>query len=120
MLARRFLLAATLVTGAAAGIGIASLGAQDERIVHVTARQFEFEPARIMLKRGQPVRFDLVALDRLHGLNVPGLGIRAEITPGRIVSIRLTPQAAGSFAFVCDAFCGSGHDEMDGRIIVTD
>ena len=90
----RFALAAALATGAAAGIGIASLGAQDERVVHVTARQFEFEPARIVLKRGEPVRLDFESADRLHGLNVPGLGIRAEITPGKTVSIRLTPQGS--------------------------
>jgi cytochrome c oxidase subunit 2 len=112
--------AAVLAASVAAGIVAASLAAGDERVVHVTARQFEFEPSRIVLKRGEAVRLDLESADRLHGFSVPGLGIRTEIPPGQVVSIRFTPPVAGSFAFVCDAFCGTGHDDMDGRIIVTD
>jgi cytochrome c oxidase subunit 2 len=114
------MIAAALASGAAAGLGLAAPPASDARVVHVTARQFAFDPAVIVLKKGEPVRLEFTSADRLHGLNIPGLGLRAEIPPGRAVTIALTPQAAGSFPFVCDAFCGSGHDEMDGRIVVTE
>jgi cytochrome c oxidase subunit 2 len=115
------MIAAALASGAAAGLGLAAAPpADDARVVHVTARQFAFEPSVIVLKKGEPVRLEFTSADRLHGLNVPGLGLRAEIPPGRAAAIALTPQAAGSFPFVCDAFCGSGHDEMDGRIVVAE
>jgi hypothetical protein len=29
------------------------------------------------------------------------------------------PERAGTFAFHCDVFCGDGHEEMSGRIVVT-
>ncbi len=113
-------MAVVLAASAAVGLAVASLAAADERVVHITARRFEFEPSRITLKRGEAVRLDLESADRLHGFSVPGLGIRTEIPPGQVVSIRLTSTVAGSFAFICDSFCGVGHDDMDGRIIVTE
>jgi len=30
------------------------------------------------------------------------------------------PDKTGTFTFVCDIFCGTGHEEMDGTIEVTD
>jgi cytochrome c oxidase subunit 2 len=30
----------------------------------------------------------------------------------------LTPEKVGNFMFVCDLFCGTGHDDMDGTIVV--
>jgi cytochrome c oxidase subunit 2 len=34
--------------------------------------------------------------------------------------VRLVPNRIGTFDFHCDIFCGSGHEEMAGTIIVTD
>jgi cytochrome c oxidase subunit II len=34
--------------------------------------------------------------------------------------ISLTPDKAGRFAFACDVFCGVGHEEMSGTLIVTE
>ena len=41
-----------------------------------------------------------------------------EIPPGEMVRVRFTPQKAGTFEFHFDDFCGSGHEEMNGRIVV--
>jgi cytochrome c oxidase subunit 2 len=30
------------------------------------------------------------------------------------------PDTAGKFFFACDVFCGSGHEEMEGEIVVTE
>jgi cytochrome c oxidase subunit 2 len=32
--------------------------------------------------------------------------------------LAFTPRKAGQFAFSCDVFCGSGHEGMDGVIVV--
>jgi cytochrome c oxidase subunit 2 len=34
--------------------------------------------------------------------------------------VRHVPRQSGSFAFACDVFCGSGHEEMAGEIEVVD
>jgi cytochrome c oxidase subunit 2 len=37
---------------------------------------------------------------------------------GKPVQVRLKPDQVGQFGFLCDNFCGSGHEEMAGTIIV--
>jgi cytochrome c oxidase subunit 2 len=28
------------------------------------------------------------------------------------------PDKAGNFAFFCDVFCGDGHEDMDGTLVI--
>jgi len=91
-----------------------------ERVEKITAKKFEFTPNEITLKKGVPVVLELTTLDRLHGFNCPGLKIRSDIKPGTVNTVRFTPDKAGEFTFHCDTFCGSGHEMMHGKIIVTE
>jgi cytochrome c oxidase subunit 2 len=112
-----------LAAGLGAVIGftavkVASSRAAGERVVTITARQFAYEPAQVTLKRGEPVTLELRSQDRRHGFKAPGLALRADVEAGQAVRLRLVPESAGRFAFVCDVFCGDNHDEMDGAIVV--
>jgi cytochrome c oxidase subunit 2 len=111
--------AAALIAGSAAVV-LAARDAQS-RVQHVSllAMKFDYLPDAVTVKRGRPVVLELSALDRLHGFNVPALGLRADITPGPPTILRFTPKKAGTFAFHCDNFCGDGHEGMVGKIIVT-
>ncbi|HXA69639.1 MAG TPA: cupredoxin domain-containing protein, partial [Stellaceae bacterium] len=80
--------------------------------------RFNFTPEEIKVKKGMPVDLALTTLDRLHGFDVPGLGLRAEIVPGETTHVKFTPEKAGRFLFHCDVFCGEGHEDMDAAIIV--
>jgi cytochrome c oxidase subunit 2 len=91
-----------------------------ERVIRITAKRFTYEPAEVTLVRGQPVVLELVSLDRSHGFRVPTLNIREEIPEGGVAHVRIVPERAGRFFFACDVFCGSGHEEMEGDIIVTE
>ncbi|MFP5238378.1 MAG: cupredoxin domain-containing protein [Acidobacteriota bacterium] len=129
-------LTAVLALSAPAGQGLARAQAQSQaqnqpqaqaagneagaRVVRVTAEKFEFKPERIELAKGKPVVLELISLDRLHGFRCPGLGIRVDVAPDKVTRVPLTPDKAGSFPFVCDVFCGEGHDEMTGVILVTE
>ncbi len=48
----------------------------------------------------------------------PDLGLRAEIVPGQETWFALTPDKPGRIVFFCDVFCGDGHEEMGGTLIV--
>jgi cytochrome c oxidase subunit 2 len=72
------------------------------------------------LKRGEPVILELSSLDRTHGFKVPDLGIDAAVLPDTTVRVRVVPENAGRFAFLCDNFCGDGHEDMDGIIVVSE
>ena len=90
------------------------------RSIQITAKRFEYSPNQITIKKGVPVTLELTSLDRTHGFNCPGLGVRADIEPGKKTIVRLMPQKTGVFEFHCDVFCGEGHEGMTGEIIVED
>jgi cytochrome c oxidase subunit 2 len=90
----------------------------DVRIVKVHAKKFVYAPREFTVKKGQPVVFEMTSEDFEHGFKIPDLDFRAEFVPGKVVIARLTPDKAGKFDVVCDNFCGSGHEEMDGTLVV--
>jgi cytochrome c oxidase subunit 2 len=94
--------------------------AEKEQVVQIMAKKFEFSPKEIKVKKGIPVVLEFRSLDRLHGFNCPGLGIRSDIPPDKVTTLRFVPQRVGTFPFYCDNFCGSGHEGMTGTIIVTE
>lgn len=114
---RRRLLAAGLALAAGAAFGARAFA--QVRVVRVTARKFEFVPERIELKQGEPVVLEFTTADVLMGFNAPDFKVRADIPPGQVARVRLTPDRAGEFEFFCDNFCGEGHETMSGMIRVT-
>ena len=90
------------------------------KVVKLSAKRYEFTPNHLTLKKGQSVDFELVSQDVLMGFNVPDMGKRADIIPGQVTHLRLTPQKLGTYAFLCDIFCGSGHEDMNGTMTVVE
>lgn len=104
---------------AASGLGVALAQAPARvREIAVTAKRFEFVPAEIELKAGEEVVVVVTSLDFVHGMNIPDLKRRYDLVPGRPTRIGLSPTQAGIIDFVCDNFCGDGHEEMHGRFVV--
>jgi cytochrome c oxidase subunit 2 len=91
-----------------------------EREIHITAKKFEFAPDTITLKKGEPVVLVVSSQDRKHGFNLRAFGIRADVNPGGTARIRFAPNKTGKFTFSCDVFCGEGHEDMTGTIVVTE
>ena len=103
--------------------GLATLGVRAQpapRTIQMVAKKFAFTPETLTLKRGQPVVLELTTLDVPMGFNADDFHARADIVPGRTATLRFTPDRSGTFSFRCDVFCGSGHEEMGGTIVVTD
>jgi cytochrome c oxidase subunit II len=92
---------------------------QTEQVIKITAKKFEYSPKEIRIKRGVPVILEFTSLDRVHGFTVPGLGgIRATIEPGKVTHLRILAPKTGTYEFHCDIFCGDGHEDMNGTIVV--
>jgi cytochrome c oxidase subunit II len=87
-------------------------------VIQVKARRFVYEPNHIALKVGVPVVLEFTSADRKHGFKVPELGLRSDIEPGKATRLAFTPVRAGTFPFACDLFCGDGHEEMTGELVV--
>src|SRR5215813_11765246 len=98
---------------------VIGVGASDEKVVRVTVKKFAFSPAEITVKKGVPVTLELVTPDVKHGFNLPDFGVRAEVKPGAVSRVKFTPDKTGRFPYTCDVFCGDGHEDMSGTLIVT-
>jgi len=91
-----------------------------DRVIHITANKFQFNPDSINLKKGEPVVFEISSGDRKHGFSLRAFGVRSDVLPGKVSRIRFTPDKTGKFTFSCDVFCGDGHEEMTGTVIVNE
>lgn len=89
------------------------------REVHVVARRFVFEPSTIAATVGVPLVLRFTAPEVPMGFNLPDFRQRTDIVPGQEAVVRFTPDRAGSFTFVCDVFCGTGHESMEGTLAVS-
>ena len=113
---RRRALVAGAALLAAAGAGVLAQGG--ERVIKVSARKFVFTPNEIHLRKGEPVTLEFVTEDVFMGFNAPDFGVRMDIVPGKVMRLRFTPDKAGTFVFLCDVFCGDGHESMSGKLLV--
>ena len=96
------------------------IAAENEQVIKITAKRFEYNPKEISVKKGVTVVLEFTSLDRMHGFSCPGLKIRTDIAPGKANTLRFVPDKAGTFPFHCDNFCGTGHEGMRGTITVTE
>ena len=90
------------------------------RRIFVKAAKFEFTPNEIRLRKNEPVTFVLTAEDFRHGFSLPDFKLRADFLPGKNTELNFTADKSGHFHFLCDNFCGEGHDMMSGWRIVSD
>ncbi len=114
-------LAAALVLAlgiVAAGMHVAAQPA--EQVIHIAVKKFDYTPNEIKLKKGVPVVLEFSPAEVAMGFNAPDLKLRTDIFPGKVTRLRIVPDRSGTFSFFCDIFCGSGHEEMTGTIVVED
>ena len=110
---------------AAGGIGLLgslvsrTVPAETLREIEMVAQRFQYTPAEINLKAGEKVILAIRSLDFVHGFNIPDLGVRADLVPGKVTKVEIRPTKVGKLDFVCDNFCGDKHEEMHGTFIVS-
>lgn len=89
------------------------------RVVEVTASRYRFEPALIEVNEGDRVVLRLRSVDGPHGIAIKGLKAKASIPEGGgFVTVEFVAGKAGPFPFVCNEYCGPGHFQMKGRLVV--
>src|SRR5439155_4333924 len=115
---RRLAMALSGLLLGAATIGLRAAAQPQEQVIKVLARRFTYTPNKLMLKKGVPVILELTTADVVMGFNAPDFGVRADIIPGQVARVRLVPDKVGTLTFLCDIFCGSGHETMNGTISV--
>ena len=111
-----------LLGGAAATLLAVAARAATEptpRRIPVVARKFVFIPGEIVVRQGEAVLLELTAPEVVMGFHAPALGLRALIVPGETARLPFQAERVGRFDFLCDVFCGDGHEGMSGHLVVT-
>ena len=72
------------------------------------------------LEKGSTYRFHVSSLDLQHGFSIQPVNLNFQVLPGYIYVITLTPDEAGEYQIVCNEYCGTGHNLMVGKMIVTE
>jgi cytochrome c oxidase subunit 2 len=92
--------------------------AAEPRVIKVSARKFVFTPNQIKLAPHENVVFELTAVDTVMGFAIQQYNVRVDVPPGAVVRLPAQAGPAGTVDFLCDIFCGSGHETMNGTIVV--
>lgn len=115
---RSFLAGATAFALAGLAAGVPASPAR--RVVPMVARKWTFVPGTVQVRKGEDIALQLTAPEVPMGFSLPDFQVRADVLPGRPVSLELRPDKAGTFTFLCDVFCGEGHETMNGTLVVSE
>jgi cytochrome c oxidase subunit 2 len=97
--------------------------------VYVTGKQWMWEVKypdgrtainEIRVPQGKPVKFILTASDVLHGFYLPDYRVKMDAIPGRLTTLWVQPEKAGTYTIFCTVYCGDGHSSMNAQFIVMD
>lgn len=80
----------------------------------LNAKRWEYTPSVINVKKGQKVKITINNTDTKHGINLPDFNVSGEN------SVEFVADKVGEFEFACNIFCGQGHKDMKGKIIVSE
>ena len=86
--------------------------------IQVVMRKYMIEPPVIRVKSGQLVELSITTKDVQHGFDLPALGIKEPVQPGKTTTVRFTAPAKGEYHIACGILCGPHHDEMEGKLVV--
>ena len=93
----------------------------DEPIdVYLMAMRFSYEPRVLRLERGVRYRFRMMSMDVNHGASIhTGFAGHIMRRPAMVLTeMVMTFSEPGEFMIYCTVYCGAGHDQMKGKIIV--
>jgi len=91
-------------------------------VFEVVARRFDFEPATIEVTEGDHVRLLVRSADGPHGVEIKQFKVKKAVPrakPGDSpVVIEFVASSAGEFPILCSEYCGNGHKDMTGTLVV--
>ncbi|MEK6812795.1 MAG: cupredoxin domain-containing protein [Nanoarchaeota archaeon] len=86
--------------------------------IAITASSWKFEPSTIKVKQGTKVKLSITSIDVNHGFSLRAYNIKVRLQPGKTETIDFIADQKGTFEFFCSVYCGIGHPNMQGMLIV--
>ena len=86
---------------------------------YLQAQMWTFYPI-LKFRKGQTYRLHMSSTDIQHGFSLLPINMNFQVLPGYDHVLTITPTMTGEFPIICNEFCGIGHHQMTGKIIVTE
>lgn len=84
----------------------------------IEAKKFEFVPSTITVNEGDTVRLIVTSTDTEHGIGIPEFDVSVKVDAGKTETVEFVADKKGTYSMNCNVFCGSGHRNMKGTLIV--
>ncbi len=98
------------------------------RDIHVTAYYWRFDPSTIAVNENDAVRLTVTSISNMmpmmaymfpnHGIEIEDYELDYTLPVGETVTIEFVANKSGTFHFHCSIYCGMGHEDMHGELIV--
>jgi len=82
------------------------------------AQAFVFTPSEITVPAGAEVTFLIASKDVIHGFMIPRTTANAMVIPGQVTEVTYSFDDPGEHQIICHEFCGIGHHQMYGKVVV--
>jgi cytochrome c oxidase subunit 2 len=86
--------------------------------VQLVSRMWRFEPQQVELPPGARVTIYLSTADVVHGFQLVGTNVNLMAVPGSVNVAVVTFEREGEYLAVCHEYCGVGHQNMAGKIVI--
>lgn len=87
-------------------------------VINMMSKQWEYDPSEIRVKEGQQILLRIKSTDVPHGFVIEEYRLNVFLTPGEVVEVKFTANKAGEYIYFCNVFCGTGHPNHKGKLIV--
>ncbi|OYT75961.1 MAG: cytochrome C oxidase subunit II [Armatimonadetes bacterium JP3_11] len=103
---------------------------QNGRVVEVGPNRYQVDAVAFMwsfdmgqgntirIPRGATVDFYVTSRDVMHGYHIDKTLVNLMAIPGAVTYTRVKFDRAGEYQIVCHEYCGLGHQNMAGKVIV--
>ena len=86
--------------------------------VVMIGQAWSFTPGEVRIPAGSEVTFLMTTPDVIHGFHVEGTRLNVMLIPGQVARVSYTFEEPGEHLIICHEYCGIGHHNMWGRVIV--
>lgn len=91
---------------------------QAKRVFAITAKQWEFNPSTIKVKKWDLVVFLLKSMDVAHSIKIEEFNVDQEIRADMATSLQFVADKKWTFSFSCSTMCWEWHSWMTWILIV--
>jgi len=85
---------------------------------YILGQAWNWTPNEIRVPLGATVTFFITSRDVQHGFQLWNTNLNVMVLPGQVSKVTITFDKPGEYPFTCNEYCGVGHHNMAGKVIV--